>query len=217
MSAQEIDEMRKRVNKEEWPRREHFEFFNAFEEPFFGVSVRINCTKAFKTAKEKNYSFFLYYLHASITAVNETEAFRYRIGEDDEVYLYDVIHPSATISRPDDTFGFCYMKYRDDFEEFCNSANREIEKVRNMKGLNPSGKDDKDVIHYSAIPWIDFQSLSHARSYSYKDSCPKISFGKLVKEGEEYFMSMSVHVHHALMDGKHVGEYIDSFRAQMNG
>lgn len=209
--------MRTRINKDTWPRREHFDFFNGFEEPFFGMTVRINCSKAYNAAKEKGHSFFLYYLHASIASVNETEAFRYRIGENDEVYLYDVIHPSATISRPDDTFGFCYMKFRGNFEEFCTSANREIEKVRNMKGLNPSGKDDKDVVHYSAIPWVDFQSLSHARSYSYKDSCPKISFGKLVREEGQYFMSMSVHVHHALIDGKHMGEYIERFQARMNG
>jgi chloramphenicol O-acetyltransferase type A len=30
------------------------------------------------------------------------------------------------------------------------------------------------VIHFSAIPWLDFTSLSHARSYTFPDSCPKI-------------------------------------------
>ena len=208
--------MRTKINLDEWSRREHFEFFNSFEEPFFGVTVRINCTRAYKTAKERNISFFLLYLHASITSVNETEAFRYRISEDNQVYMFDIINPSATISREDGTFGFSYIKYQENFDAFYAGALKEIENVKNMSGLNPSGKDDENVVHYSAIPWIDFQSLSHARNFSHKDSCPKISFGKLVKEGDEYFMPMSVHVHHALMDGKHVGEYIDRFQDLMN-
>lgn len=208
--------MKQQIDINNWPRKEHFEFFNSFEEPFFGISVRINCTKAYRTAKENDFSFFLYYLHASITSVNKTEAFRYRISDGGEVYLYEVIHPSATVSRPDDTFGFCYMRYKEDFQEFSALASREMEIVKNMNGLNPSGKDDENVVHYSAMPWIDFHSMSHARNYSYNDSCPKISFGKLVKEGDEYFMAMSVHVHHALMDAKHVGEYIDRFQALLD-
>lgn len=200
---------------EEWPRKEHFDFFNSFEEPFFGVNVKINCTGAYKRAKTTGRSFFLYYLHASIASANETEPFRYRISDDNMVHVYDQINPSATISRSDGTFGFSYMKYKEDFKEFYSGAIEEIERVKSNSGLNPSGKDDINVIHYSAIPWIDFQSLSHARAYSFKDSCPKISFGKLVKDGEEYYMSMSVHVHHALMDGIHVGEYIDRFQKRM--
>lgn len=204
------------MNLEEWPRAEHFKFFNSFDEPFFGVTVKINCTGAYKKVKESNTSFFLYYLYASIASANETEAFRYRISKDNEVFIYDQINPSATISRSNGTFGFSYLKYYEDFEKFTSEALIEIERVKNGTGLNPSGKDDENVIHYSAIPWIDFQSLSHARAYSYKDSCPKISFGKLVKEGDEYFMSMSVHVHHALMDGIHVGEYVDRFQKRMS-
>lgn len=208
--------MRKKLNLGNWPRAEHFHFFNSFEEPFFGVTVRINCTGAYNRAKESNTSFFLHYLYASIVSANETEPFRYRIGKDNEVYIYDVINPSATISRSNGTFGFSYLNFYKDFEIFYARALEEIELVKSSAGLNPSGKDNENVIHYSAIPWIDFQSLSHARPYSYKDSCPKISFGKLIKEGEEYFMSMSVHVHHALMDGIHVGEYVDRFQKRMS-
>jgi chloramphenicol O-acetyltransferase type A len=34
------------------------------------------------------------------------------------------------------------------------------------------------TIHFSAIPWLNFTSLSHARSYTFPDSSP-ISFGKM--------------------------------------
>ena len=37
---------------------------------------------------------------------------------------------------------------------------------------------------------------------------PKIAFGKFTREQERILMPISVEVHHALMDGLHVGRYI---------
>lgn len=55
-----------------------------------------------------------------------------------------------------------------------------------------------------------------ARAFSYKSSIPKISFGKMLTEGNKKLMPVSIHVHHALMDGFHVGAYIDLFQQLMN-
>ena len=73
------------------------------------------------------------------------------------------------------------------------------------------------MIHFSAIPWLNFTSLSHARSYSYPDSCPKISFGKMTTlDNGKKMMPLSVHVHHGLMDGMHVGKFVALFQELMN-
>ena len=37
---------------------------------------------------------------------------------------------------------------------------------------------------------------------------PKISFGKFTRENDRTVMPFSVEVHHALVDGLHVGRYI---------
>lgn len=55
--------MKQLINLETWERKEHYLFFSQFEEPFFGVTVSIDCTKAYQIAKEKKTSFFLYYLY----------------------------------------------------------------------------------------------------------------------------------------------------------
>ena len=81
--------MKKLLNIDTWNRKDQFRFFNQFEEPFFGVTVQIDCTNAYRLSKEKEYSFFLYYLHASLKAANQIEPFRYRI-DNEQVYLYDV-------------------------------------------------------------------------------------------------------------------------------
>lgn len=195
---------------DQWPRKAHFNFFRQFDEPFFGVCVDVNCTGAYDFCQSSGQSFFLYYLHKASLAANQTEPFRYRIKEG-RVVVYDLADLSATINRPDGTFGFSYMKHDDDFERFRRQAEKEIARVRNSRGLEPAVSGE-NVIHYSALPWLRFTSLSHARSFSFQDSAPKISFGKLFDEEGHKKMPVSVHVHHALMDGIHAGEFVEKFQ-----
>jgi chloramphenicol O-acetyltransferase type A len=201
---------------ENWPRKEHFLFFKQMEEPFFGITTTIDCTKGYETAKQLETSFFVYYLHKTIVAVNRIEAFRYRII-DDAIYIFDRIDVSATIMREDKTFGFSMIEYSSDFDVFAKNTFEEIERIKNTPGLFTREFPNENVIHFSAIPWINFSSLSHARSYTFPDSCPKISFGKMmIDDNGKRTMSMSIHVHHGLMDGFHVGQFVDCFQELMN-
>lgn len=197
-----------------WNRKEHFKFFNQYEEPFFGITLEIDCTIAYQKTKESGSSFFIYYLHKSLQAVNEIEAFRYRIDAQDRVIIHDKINAGATINRPDGTFGFSYIDYNASFEIFEANAKIEIERVQKSNDLIPAPSDD--VVFFSSIPWINFTSISHSRSFKMKDSIPKISFGKyLVKDGKK-MMPVSIHVNHALMDGFHVGQYAVLFQELLN-
>ena len=197
-----------------WDRKEHFNFFKNFEEPFFGVTVELECTIAYQRCKQQGFSFFLYYLHKSLHAVNEIEPFRYRIA-DSQVVVYDRVHATPTILRPDNTFGFSYIDYSSDFETFAEAGKKEINRIQNNTGLVPAESGD-NVIHYSSLPWIRFTSFSHARRLSSGDSCPKISFGKIIEADGKRTMPLSIHVHHALMDGYHVGQYMELYQQLMN-
>ncbi|MEV4886976.1 chloramphenicol acetyltransferase [Chitinophaga ginsengisegetis] len=205
--------MKQLLDLDTWARKEHFNFFRQFEEPFFGVTTDIDCTTAFHKAKASGDSFFLSYLHKSLAAANEITPFRYRIAGD-EVWVYDQVHASPTINRPDGTFGFAYMNFYEDAAAFEASSKAEIERVRQSTGLIPAVSGE-NVIHYSSLPWINFTAVSHARSFSFKDSCPKITFGKVKEVGARKMMPVSVHVHHALMDGFHVAQFLDGFQQRM--
>ena len=206
--------MKEKIDINTWIRKDHFKFFSAFEEPFFGVTVDVDCTATHQEAKEQKLSFFLLYLHKSLIAANQIESFSYRII-DGEVWKYDVVNAAATINRPNGTFGFGYMDFYEDFEVFKTEANKEIEKVQLTTGLIPSSSGE-NVIHYSALPWLNFTSLSHARNYSYQDSCPKISFGKVKDEQGKKIMPVSIHVNHALMDGYNVSQFVALYQDLLN-
>jgi chloramphenicol O-acetyltransferase type A len=204
------------LDLENWNRKEHFLFFKQMEEPFFGITTTIDCTKAYNNAKELGTSFFAYYMHKTIIAVNTIESFRYRII-DDAIYIYDTIDVSATIMREDHTFGFSLIEYSSDFEVFAKNTSEEIQRIQNTTGLFTREFKETNVIHFSAVPWVNFTSLSHARSYTFPDSCPKISFGKMmISDDGKRTMSMSIHVHHGLVDGYPLGQFVDCFQELMN-
>jgi chloramphenicol O-acetyltransferase type A len=205
--------MRTKIDLETWYRIHHFNFFNSFEEPFFGATVNVDVTIAYQKAKEQGASFFLYYLHCILKAANNIEGFRYRV-ENDEVFLYDEVHASTTISRPDTTFGFSYIDYKPDLTEFVADAQQEIKRVRDTVGLEL--RPVFNVLHVSAIPWVNFTGLTHARSFTFKDSMPKISLGKVTEQDGKKSMPVSVTVHHGLMDGRQIGEFIDIFQELLN-
>ncbi len=207
--------MKHLINIETWNRKEQFAFFSTFDEPFFGITITVDCTTAYTHAKQKGQSFFLYYLYRALQAANHIENFRYRIA-DNQVYLYDHIHASPTINRPNGTFGFAYMNYYEDEETFIQRAQEEIKKTQESTVLLPATTGE-NVIHFSAVPWLNFTSLSHARSFSFPDSAPKISFGKVTENQGILSMPVSIHAHHALVDGYHVGLFVEEFQRLMNG
>lgn len=206
--------MKQKLNIETWNRKEHFLFFKQMEEPFFGITVTVDCTNAYAKSKELGVSFFTYYLHKTLAAVNKIEPFRYRILEN-EIYIFDRIDASATILRDDKTFGFSQIEFAEDILQFAENTEIEIARIQTTTGLL-TREFSENLIHFSALPWINFTSFSHARSFTFPDSCPKISFGKIIEENDKKTMSMSVHVHHGLMDGYHVGEFVNLLKELMD-
>lgn len=204
--------MKTYLDMEDWSRKEHFQFFGGFDDPFFGITVNIDFTSVYKQAKENNNSFFLYSLHRLMQAVNDIDEFKYRI-EDGRVVRFDTIHVSTTIGRGDGTFGFGFFEYDADRDFFIRKAEPEIQRVKSLSGLLLNDSANRmDVIHFSAVPWFAFTEMKHAVSFGRKDSVPKISTGKLIKEGDRLMLPVSINAHHGLMDGKHVGLFIDRLR-----
>jgi chloramphenicol O-acetyltransferase type A len=98
---------------------------------------------------------------------------------------------------------------------FCEAMQAESERIRKGSGLEVGIAGD-DVVHYSSVPWLSFTSLSHARQFKRPDSVPKITFGKVQEDHGKRCMPVSLHAHHALLDGIHAGEYFALFQLLLN-
>lgn len=209
-------EIMKKIDLQNWNRKEHFHFFKEFEEPYFGATINLDVTDAYKKCIENGgVSFFLYYHYILAKTINETESMRLRISEN-EVCMFETIHVSSVILRPDFTFGFSFIPFKESFESFRRSAEEEIRKVKQSTGLGFNENTSRlDVVHCSTLPWLDFTSLSHARNFGERTGIPKFSFGKLTDHDGVKKMPLSIHVHHALMDGYHLGMFTEKLQENL--
>lgn len=204
----EFDAARQKIDLNTWPRRSLFDFFKDFSEPYHGVCIRVDCTATYNFAKEHGLSVFLSLMHRSLAAAQLVENFRTRII-DGEVWLYDQVHGGSAVGRPDGTIGFGHYPYRQDLKTFVTEASVKLEQVRQLDDLERP--TTINLIRYSALPWFDFTSISHARDFATVDSAPRITFGKITETDGRRSMPVSIHAHHALADGLHVAQFVDHF------
>jgi chloramphenicol O-acetyltransferase type A len=190
-----------------WARREVFEFFRGFDKPYFNICTRLDITKLIALLRRRpRPSVSLAFHYFALRAANEIEPFRYRL-RDSKVIVHDVIHGGTTVLLPNETFTLAYFDYQENFEQFIGEAERAVKEALTGDGaFRPDTSDDR--IHFTSLPWLSFTSFSHARNWGREDSVPKIAFGKFTTEGDRTLLPFSVEVHHALMDGLHVGRYV---------
>jgi chloramphenicol O-acetyltransferase type A len=204
------------LNLSAWPRRPHFEFFRTYDNPWFNLCWDVDVTAIHAVSRSPGGpSFFAASLWCSLAAANEVEEFRYRIrGEG--VVVHPVIHGGSTVLAPDETFRFAYYDFDPDLDRFAEHVAAVLERVKGESGpLDPQDQRD-DLIHYSIIPWVSFTSFSHARRWGTEDATPKIVFGRHREVNGRRLMPVSVEVHHALVDGLHVGRFHAAFQRRLD-
>ena len=192
---------------EHWNRKNVFEFFKTYDDPFFGLSTFVNINNLYSYCKKNGYSLNLGILYFSTLTANALMNFRLRLVND-KVVLFDRIDCGTTVLHADETFSFCHIGFTNTFAEFDALGKETIQKERAAKKLDPR-PDVLNVIHYSTIPWTSFTSIKHAKKLGISDSIPKIAFGKYYREGDLLQLPLSIEVHHALMDGIHVGSFLN--------
>jgi chloramphenicol O-acetyltransferase type A len=194
------------LDVENWHRRDLYNFFRNYQNPYFNVCTRIDVTNLIEAVRtRKNVGLSLAYHYFALRAANETEPFHYRL-EGDRIAIYEVINGGTTVLLPNETFTYAYFNYYSEFDRFTSAASASIEKVRAEGALKPTMR--YDLIFFTTLPWISFTSFAHARTPGRGESVPRIAFGKFIKEGERTLLPLSVEVHHALMDGLHVGRFM---------
>tara|TARA_R110002073_G_scaffold72537_1_gene177742 strand:- start:784232 stop:784858 length:627 start_codon:yes stop_codon:yes gene_type:complete len=200
---------------ENWNRKEHFYFFRQFDDPYFAVTVDFDVTKALNRSKATESSFFVMYLHACMQAINSVENFKFRI-QGDKVVVHDVIHASPTIAREDHTFGCSFIHYDADFEKFNLNFKKEKERILSTSDLFPKEEGTDACIYCSTMPWFHFSGHKEPFFGVKKESVPKLAFGKYVEENNAMMMPVAIAVNHALVDGYHVGLFVDAFQKALD-
>lgn len=199
-----------------WPRREHFEFFAPFSEPFFSVTAEVECSGLVRRCRKDGRSVTFGLWHGVLAAAQRVPEFRTRIWEN-RVVSFKRVHLSPTILRSDRTFGVGFLPFLEDPERFAELARRVVDEINRSTGFQLGEGRRVDLIHFSTVPWFKFTGLTHARAQREGESEPKITLGKFSEDKPgKFLIPISVVAHHGLVDGFQVAEYLRCLESVWN-
>ena len=197
-----------------WKRREHFELYRGFANPFFAVSVELDVTDLWKRSRVAGGpSFFLATLFCALRAANAVDAFRTRV-RGDRAWIHDRVSITPTVLRADETFGIARLELADTFAEF---ASRSAPIVRDACEVGPLliEHPTDDVIYQTTLPWLRFTSFSNALKGK-GDSVPRVAFGRCSEDRGDWKLPVSVEVHHAVVDGVDVARFLEKLQREVS-
>lgn len=201
------------IDLNSWPRRPHYEFFRTFQSPFFDVAARVDLTPLVLFARSQGSGLFTPMLHTVTRAANQTPALRLRF-KGDKVFEVPTCNPSFTFIGDNQLFNYATAPFDEDLEVFSQNVQAAIEKTRKRTDLNLDNDRFLSLIYITSLPWVDFQSISHAFSGDPDDCFPRIAWGKITDQSTtdtpRFETTVQITAHHALVDGSHIGEFFQA-------
>jgi chloramphenicol O-acetyltransferase type A len=203
------------VDLRTWKRRDHYLWFRKYEQPFFSVTVDVDVTAVWNASRKPGAaSFFLASLFLMLNAANDVDAFRLRLRPRG-VWRHDRVAVGPTIRRPDDTFGFVRLEPAASLALFAARGTAAIAHAVAERRLTSPKTASDDIVFHSVLPWMRFTSFTNALPGD-GDSIPRIVFGKCSRERGRIKMPVAVEVHHALVDGLDVANFLERFSTNLD-
>lgn len=199
------------IDTDKWARKIHCSIFRNSLIPLYCISFNLDITNFYKEIKKKKYSTTLSLIYIITKCANSIENFRYRF-ENKEVVLYDNIDTSFTyLKKGSDLFMQVNVPFLNNFDDYISLANYTIANQAEYFISAPGN----DVFIFSAIPWIDFNYISHTFSGNTECSSPIFDWGKITADNGRLSITLSVQVHHSFVDGIHLGKFYDMLQKEL--
>ncbi len=185
---------------ENYYRKEIFEFFRSYRNPFYSVSFRLQFSRLKAFLDERGWKTYLNLCYFFTRAIQPLEAFRYR-HEEGRFVLHDAIHPGLTVPAAGGLFSFAYFPYVEDASLF----NAEAVLPEPDAPADLAEDESTIYVYFTALPGIPFTTFTHATDDP-ADAAPRVAFGMPYKDGGELWVPVGVQVNHAFIDGRALGD-----------
>lgn len=200
------------LNMNAWERRDAYQYFSSFSNPFYMVSFRLDVSDLYRYTKERGLSFYAGMIWVCTEALNRVEAFHMTVRDGKPVRL-PRRDPSFTALKPGaEQFHIVTMEHIEDMDAFCRTADR-LSKTQDR--FLDEEKESDQLIYYSCLPWIDLTAMTNERNLSapgaLDDSIPRLCWGKYTEENGRKTLGVSMEVNHRLIDGVHIGRFAEQF------
>jgi chloramphenicol O-acetyltransferase type A len=203
----------KSIDLQTWPRRSQYRFFRGLAPPHYSVTAAVDVTYLVTYLKPAGISVFNATLFAIVGAANAIPELRMRFRAE-QVVEHDIVHASVTVPIGDDGFGFCNIEYADDWHLFDARCSDAVARAKRQTGLRDDVAHMDDWFYMSCLPWVDFTAMTNP--VDGPDDCvPRVTWGKFVQHSGAWRLSVSVQVHHALVDGLHLGRFYETLQSRL--
>ncbi len=206
------------IDVETWPRKPLIEKYSTYVFPYINIGAQLDVTKLYDFSKRHGISFYCAMIYGATKMALEIENFKYRLVDGKPV-LCDRLTPVFTyLPKGKEQFYLVEQDFEADMVTFCQKAKEKAEAMAHeAEHAYMHGKDEVEILYMSCIPWIHYTHFVRTVEHGGKDNIPRISWGKYLRDKEgNMTMPFSVQVHHALMDGYHVGMYFEKMEAWLD-
>lgn len=209
----------RQVDPTQEPRASAYAFYRDAAQPRWGLTTRVDvaplraCLAAWRD-EVPGLTAFVAYHHALLRAADTVAPLRQRLSPEGGVTEWPHVDASPTVLRDDDSFAFSRLRYASTLRHFAPAALAAVAQARQVRadwGLRDD--DGPATFHTTVLPLVAFSDFTHARRGGFDDATPALAMGRFTAEGGRCWMPLNVVVHHALVDGLHVGRFIQALEA----
>ncbi|MCD8217816.1 MAG: hypothetical protein LUD01_07205 [Clostridiales bacterium] len=209
----------KKISDIEWDRENLVKKYAPYSFPYINLGVELDVTDLYHFSKQNGFSFYCAMMHTAVQAALEIKNFRYRIIEKQPMYCEKLDPVFTHIEKGRENFMLIHGDYCDDIREFCRETALKMRQaeVSDDHPIKISSEDSAEILYVTCIPWVKYTHFVRTIENPNKDFIPRLSWGKYETDANgRILMPFSVQVHHALMDGYHVGKYLQRVQEIIN-
>ncbi len=198
------------INMENWPRKEHYQYYTHKLKIEFNMTVPINITNLLDFCHTNEYKFYPAIIYCATKVLNQIENFRMFLDEQGNLCVWDTIIPSYTIFHEDDkTFSDCWSDYSEDFTTFYHTITKDMNTYKNTKGIKVKDHQPPNFYCISCTPWTSFTSYNSRVANGEPTYFPIITIGKYEKNATKTMLPVNLTIAHAVCDGYHAGLFFE--------
>ena len=199
------------------PRAQAYAFDRQAERPRWGLTFAVDlgpllaCLPAWR-ADLPGLTPFVAYHHAILRAANAVPALRQRLTPDGVVQWHSV-DATPTVLRDDESYAVARLVYAERLDDFVAPAMAAVARARQPDAPWGVRTEQSGELHMTTLPGVTFTHFTHARRGGFDDATPSVALGRFERDGQRVCMPVNLEVHHALVDGLHVGRFVEALQA----
>jgi chloramphenicol O-acetyltransferase type A len=195
-------------------RKELFDFYQGFDSPILNITLDLEIQNIIPLLKEAKISFFQHFVYALCKSVLEIEHFNLRY-DGKKIYKTKSLVPSYTVLRESGNFNFCTFEYTSDWSNFLERSMTAKSVAEQSEGLCHDDMEHKNYIFITCLPWFQFSSIQHPVGRFKDSTIPSFALGKFTITDSVMKMPLSVQVHHGLVDGVHIAQFVENLKTNL--